>query len=815
MNLLPSLATKTKRLITRLLEAGGREEGKGDSSQLLKRHRSALEWGMKVIVQALLGGERDGNSPQIPKGVLGLEDVTKAWFSKCLSQIQMSGAKSGEKFAAFEPSLAAVHYRGAWLDDGRETVAGSSPGTYQRIVEKFGLAEKEEEAGEGAMDTSLFVFHSHLLSTYQEVYGRPLTFNDRLFPQVGREAEPTVWALRFQSEEGDEALYRETVTHGGVNIGMISLSRSLLESLVLFGGEDVRKEIYAQLCEEVPSDVLPPGLNTEAGKNTFLWLRRNGVLLHLDENVERTWVHVLAKKDSFRRWRTLLGALRFLKAGDVANVGAEVESWGGWSGPERRALRAALVFLQGVCLYEPIAPGGIATLIVPSRSLPRGLHHGAITVGSAQWENVLPWVDELMPTLARVLATIIPDETDLDTTNPDVGLGHVFRRDEERQLIGKIQEEGFYETTSENVLASALLLGLSLSDVSHEQQALEFQVLIAGAEALGSVRELHTFSDDDRNFFLNLTPEKQALLVRAHYSHFQEPGVALFLESRQRVHPRIILLSAYDQGDEQRMSLARSLRGEPTRHERALESTRSIQNAVMIRAGRGGMSGANGRVLVYWDGRVKLMWSSGRAAWYWGEDDDNWLQENALYDLLFSLNRNSEGALKEREVRLLSDALLWVADKPGLGCMLVIMAKEGALSDCRISLNPKRWKWLEKLGPPGYEPSLLRNVLIPDGGVVLELPQGTLEGQLQLVPLDDKRIFDVGREMSEHPEAWTYGTRHASALGLSEVFSGQCVAITISADGPVTVFWKGGKIRPADVEEVSVGFGTVALERAS
>jgi DNA integrity scanning protein DisA with diadenylate cyclase activity len=324
---------------------------------------------------------------------------------------------------------------------------------------------------------------------------------------------------------------------------------------------------------------------------------------------------------------------------------------------------------------------------------------------------------------------------------------------------------------------------------------------------LAYFREIHVLDGPEKDFFDSPpldNPEQfskvRAKLLKAHYSHLQEPGVGLFLEIGERVHPRLVELIDARETEIPSAPIPGVLDEPPLggRHQAASRATLQHRNLAVILAG-------GRRLQMYYGGRCVLEWPDRDTGNWWRPDKKSqWTTPEPLRKLLTcAKGKVSDTELTSAHIAHIADALLFISETPGLGCILVVVPDENHISPHLTSLNPRAFRWICPLRLVGASRRTIQNMLMQDGATILNIKKAHLTGQQQLVAFSNNRALDARKAIRANPERLTYGTRHVSASDITSVLSERCIAITVSADGPISVFARGKRVaaeaNPEDV----------------
>lgn len=748
---------------------------------------------MEGYVRSMLGGREGFLKPGTLRGLSrwhGKEEVHNAQKSlECLAR---------EARTVGLPSIFALHFRSPILEDGRATFA-ASPGA-RDLIRTFLENRCGVRSDNGLIKRLVkgeqfsWALHKDLLTIYRRLYTRPLSFNDRIFQVVvkNRAPTPSVWTVlfHFDAEDGGPLLQEESRENGGMETQTefrIRLTTDLINSLNRSKEGDLRFHVLQELANlrDIPESKRHGRFTRPPRK-----LRRD-----LAEAVEMTWHRILARDSSFDEWNSFLRSMDFLESSQEE----------GWAPDARAALLNALRFVQGVTLYEILAPEGLSTTVVPELGeKPDSL--GAWTIGAG---NSGPGVDQLLncllpsatPLLSRLFESAvseIPPNHQQRKKQPDPTPQTLSQYLGDEDLATELRNDQSLTAKAEDVFVSVMKLCLRLCQEKHEQIPLRFRFFLGSSVDLARFREVHVFESpskrekrrNEQEEFKEWDEGKRARCLKAHYSHLQDPGIGLFFEWERRINFRFVEIV-----DEHPGLLL------PGRVESDLETSRSasakrltgeVEGLVVADAG-------DGRVQLYHGGEVVLAWpKDGSNTWWSPGQVKSWSSEGALEQLLMEASQQQGRQLDPPHAALLADALLWVSEASGLGCSLVLTAGKDDEKDLlmrhQVPLNLKKFGWVDRVPLADSDPRDICNLLIQDGATILNLHTHTLTNQVQLVPFDrnNLRAFDpFSREDVE--DRWTYGTRHASACDITEAVP-QIIVLTVSADGPISVFQKGKKI---------------------
>jgi len=745
---------ETLRKIGPLVSLLQGESGDPDS------RRKLLQTAMEMTVKVTLSGE------------LGALEKTSDEVMEIVDPLRRAG-KAFAELSQNSLGLLALHYRAPWLDDGRFTLAGTCPQRLGPILESaFERVGKKPVGCWQQKDPLGNIFHRELLDRYRRIYSRPFSFNDRIFQVVSSSkpgsrlhTAPSIWTVDFGATPEKPVLVVNEQATGSIKTrGSLNISKALLRQLTRGEEGDLRFAILRSAFDDSAH-------RSERGSGK--------ISAALSNAVEMTWHRILAQKGSYPRWENCLTTLRFLKD-DPSSVF--------WTPQTRDALIEALCFIQGITLYQFFAPGGLTTVTAP------GLQGdeealGAMTIGALSRECV----DSLVEALAGAAIEVLHDLYSAAKQAPEE---FEFRKEPNLEnILGDVALASFLRqeiqgiSGAESLLAEALSLSAKVCHQLHEQRRLHFRFLLGNAVDLAQFREVFVFEGDDQIHFSGWDSEKRALCLKAHYSHLQEPGLGIFFEWGRRVHFRVIETVSVRRVLDLPVGPVVKRDEDPhsIRVSTALRLTSEIPNLAVIDTG-------DGKIRLYLRGRLSLTWQAD-LGWRSPLLEPGWISRESLPDELTGASAHLGYQLSRERVLALSDALLWIADAPGVGCTLVLTSDFEELKNRHlVELNPRKLEWIEEVALLGCECRNIRNLLMQDGATILNLNQGYLTGQQQLIAFNPKD----GRAVEPDPgdeERWTYGTRRASACDLTKVFP-ECVTITVSSDGPINVFHHGRRKLP-------------------
>ena len=221
-----------------------------------------------------------------------------------------------------------------------------------------------------------------------------------------------------------------------------------------------------------------------------------------------------------------------------------------------------------------------------------------------------------------------------------------------------------------------------------------------------------------------------------------------------------------------------------------------------------------GKVSLYNKGELLLKWPNKEKRTWWISDlsEEPWLKRDNLIEILRLINKKFKGKLKNKKYyEIIADALYWISEQPGYGCSLVIAKNIEHVKARSIPLNPAKLKWVDKIPLVSASKDHIQNSLVQDGATILDIchDEPYLESQQLIAPIKDGKLYSpyVESQQSIPPikngklyspsqnnsieKRWSYGTRHTSACDLTHVLKPDCFVVTVSADGPITVFYKG------------------------
>lgn len=763
----------------------------GETGKTSSLKQDPFHWAMKAFVRLTLGASTEKD---LDYDSLGL---TNALYREGMFEVLATLRRLPKELreaSGYLPVLFALHFRSPILEDGRATFAGTLTSKLEERLGRF-LDEKDLvaclAAGEQGLTSN---FQDILLQMYRKLYTRPFSFNDRVFQSIANRierqgsAQPlSMWTVLFDFAGPEGSPLLEKVRRAGDGV-------SCTESRVRLGADVVRRlngvngdnkeDLRGRVLREIAATV-EKNQNADA---RLLPLHPSRELRdRLAGAVEMVWHEILSEKDSVKIWSELLQELEFV---DEAETFAS-----GWSSSPsaRAALFDVLRFLQGVSLYEVLAPGGLSTTVVPG--LRGNIHEiGAWTIGfPAAAEGVCRTQDQLLPSATELLEGIFSwaKAKEGEVAESPLTLAQYLGNEElARDLLPQSEDED-KDKVHEPALFEVLKLALRLCHEKHEGMDLHFRFIIGRSVDLARFNEVYMFRKDgkfdEQTEFKNWDEDKRARCLKAHYSHLQDPRIGLFFDWERNAYFRFVEIvegqrSTFAQG-------ATSLRDEnPERSRASLAKKLTSEARDLIVADTGG-----GRVQVYKGGKLALAWpQDGTTSWWSPKRAKSWNSEEELKSLLDKTNRDLKGKLNREQIALVADVLLWVSEASGLGCALVLTGENSDLKKYQVLLNLKKLWWVDEVSLEECGPRDMRNLLVQDGATILNLESRRLTNQIQLVAFKDGSAL---QPRSENEERWTYGTRHASACDFTEVVQG-CTVITVSADGPISVFRDGKKLKP-------------------
>jgi hypothetical protein len=489
--------------------------------------------------------------------------------------------------------------------------------------------------------------------------------------------------------------------------------------------------------------------------------------------------------------------------------------------------------LQGIALYEKVADSGLLTVSFPitldnNICVQAGMTFG---VSSSDDQDISSLSDSLInsihlipQSLKNILSGALNsyEQSNLnincesDTINLE--LSREINNEEVLQSltteISEISKFNIDTQKADENLAAILKLCRNLSTAVHEQYELQYQFFIGNGSELGSFREIYVFQESERKEFDIAKTRIWSKLLKAHFSYFQQPNVGIFIEIEGRISPRVVEVIAIGKRIRSLNHIVENLGDESNnRHQTAINITKNGRQILVARSGAG-------KVWLYGNGKELLRWpNNDTRGWWVPEDTEPWNSEAELTKLIHNVNEKYKGNLTDEQSRLLIKSIHWVSLQPGLGCSLVICDQSDSKVINRlkerltIPLNPRKLTWVKRISLYGAQQSHIQNTLIQDGATILDIQECEIEGQQLITPIDEdgkvynpyRTLRDDGQSMTlEEIEArWSYGTRHTSACDLTKVLCGQCFTITVSADGPISVFYKGKLL---DIDEGKKAF---------
>lgn len=823
--------------------------------------RAALNWSIAYFARVLVG-TADGSLIDKTNPNFDIGDYTAGDGGACSNNLRTAAEKLFSEPKLLATTLAAIHVRAPWLDDGRATSAATPRWRVEELIQQVGNTNASSSPYEALIankgdkndDPFLSAFHERLLQLYFRSHTRLFTLNDRLFENFNQSEELsattyTRWDFRFTNSCNRYPRVSEEVKNHSVKCykrKSISVPKKLLDELICFSLGEHEQE---NLREAIFSAASSESREAASSESRHFWqdLKSDALDRKLMFAIEMTWHRLANNVDSLEKWIPFFQEFKFIRSPQPCSTTSKR------SPPFllSQSLLQALWFLQGVSIYRFFGPSEISTVIFNSKF--ENVLFG-ITFGTFK-QSKRECADRLNPALIQGILTEIvsiasgKDPESDDSSNGSYNAGTTSGGDLTRVLgLGDVAAttretmRAFTPPLPEGRLAHVLRLSQQLVNPVHEQVSLYFRFFLGTATHLARFHELYKFSKREQDDFTfnsrNREPidddkieqeqaelersslVKQALILRAHYSHLQDPSIGIFFEWEERIGLRIVRIAVprHESGPEPLISLLAlsSWREQDSgRATTAIELTKATEDLFVVDAG-------GGRIRVYKSGNLFLAWPDvdGRS-WWSPVVSSTWNSHDTLRKFLevALCNHQDEQACTEngkglhRFAKILSNSLMQVSDSPGLGCALVIYDKEEedpdvGLNRFLVPLNPKRFQWVDSLALSTASQQEIINTLIQDGATILYRDGYCLRGQQQLVAveLNKNKAYNphVRKPPHSNPDRWTYGTRHASACDITSV-EPRCIVITVSSDGPVRVFRKGKACDPKEFQERCLG----------
>lgn len=358
-----------------------------------------------------------------------------------------------------------------------------------------------------------------------------------------------------------------------------------------------------------------------------------------------------------------------------------------------------------------------------------------------------------------------------------------------------------YDKIKQDLLAKILKLGESLRNTIHEGQGLDFLFFIGQSTHLVYFRELYTLSDDEVAQFDCLNPvhaQDFIRLLKSHYSHLQEAGTGFFISIDRTSNHRIVQALPFDStGSSFAAHRTLKMGNLEERLELCQQLTKYALNLGIARFGMGSSS-------FYLGGRLVLSWPDTTGMKYWSPLTENsWNSEEKIESLIKRITGSNETVFKSREIGVIKNAILHISAQQGEGAIFLFVKNGECLKGKSVAMNPRKLNWVKGLYIQDLDFKELYNLSIMDGGTLINIDSGKIDNQQQIVPIDGTVAYDYTKQENPDPERATYGVRHSVACDITAVVKNDCIAITISEDGPISVFYNGKNIGTDNLSNIN------------
>lgn len=749
----------------------------GSSTNIVDR----LEWSCQVVASLLTKSP----IPELPES---LQTISK--FVEKKKEIAKD-FNHFNKFRACPPTLCGWHYRHNSLNDGRLSIITSSPICDPAVGElKFDH------------DFSALEYHKNLLQVYFSIFGRINTFNEKIFElflNTDSKSSPALYAVKFACDDIEAGKQRIRIQKrelsiqdsSPVTVRIIEISCPLEDSLVGKGSGDLRREL---LCD--------PGVDIKGivgGDNIRLWLRclKRGEWLSEREKALISTCFRIIHEDEVNVWQPFFEFMNF-------NTASE-SSEDNWSPQTTLKLIESLNFLQGVLLYKPFASKWLGTYIpVPSQD-----HHtlSAITLGFDKvpydlddFKMILRDASIALGMVSKQAFVMLSPVSEIEgmTIKERIGAGLY------ESIKSKLNES--FSGEMEESLHYLLSIGDGMRNAIHEGRQLSFLLYFGKATTLSHFHEIYTFKrEEQRSTNIASEPGRKrfANLLKSHYSHLQHIARGIFVDMDHEASYRIVEPIMSDLYQEIFASPYSKLKvtGFENRHDLCCLVTSKIPNLGAVVFGEG-------RIAIYLGGKRVLAWPDHDELKWWSPIlIDSWNSEETLVALLNKCNNLSNVEFREQDIKLLAECCLQISASPRCGAIFLITKHlETDIDRMRVSMNPYKLNWVNTTHIQDLNKDDLFDMAVQDGGTLIPIDTGIVENQQHFVPIKEGKAYNYQDKIDGYVDEnrATYGVRHATACDMSAVLYEKCVVITISEDGPISVFYRGRRIAPSDIASIGL-----------
>ncbi len=737
-----------------------------------------FKWSCEVIASVLTKSP----IPIPPDKILLINDIVKK-KNEIVENIDFFN-----KILKSPPTLCGWHYRHNSLDDGRQSIITSSP------IFDTSIGELKFDDHFSALQ-----YHKNLLQVYFRIFGRINTFNEKIFELFLKRVPntPALYAVMFACDNTDNQRIhiqekKFPIKDSNSVIGqIIEISHSLEDSLMKKDGNDLRRKL---LCE--------PGVEIKdiISKNDIrLWLRclkKENWFSERKEALISTFYKII-HEDKVKTWVPVFKFMRFGVASETAEDS--------WSQQTALNLIESLNFLQGILLYKPFSLKWLGTFIPVPLEVNDEL--SAITLGFnkepddlndfkmilCDAKNAL----NLLSSNAFVTSTAVKRKQD-QTFEEKIG-EHLYKK-----VISELYKLGFLPEMG-MLLHYLLSIGNRLKNAIHEGQKLSFLIYFGKSTTLSHFHEIYTFEPQEQEL-TNISDEAGqkyfASLLKSHYSQLQHVARGIFVDMDQKASHRIVEPIMSDLYHQIAVSPYSKLKGTgfENRHDLCCWVTNEVPNLGAVVIGEG-------RVAIYLKEKQVLAWPNHDELKWWSPIlNDSWNSQNVLINLLDKCNNPKSGEFRDDDIKLLANCCLQISARAKCGAMFLITKSKhmADINTMRVSMNPCKLSWIKESHIQDLDKDYLFDMAVQDGGTLIQINTGYVESQQHFVPIKHGKAYNYQESLdkSNDEDRATYGVRHATACDMSTVLGNKCVVVTISEDGPISVFYCGHRIAPNNIGSI-------------
>lgn len=740
-----------------------------------------FKWSCEVVASVLTKSP----IPNLPDKLQSITDVVKK--KKDIDK----NINSFNKILVSPPTLCGWHYRHNSLNDGRLSIITSSPILDTSIGElKFD-------------DFSALQYHKNLLQLYFRIFGRINTFNEKIFELfLKRDSKlslPALYAVMFACDDIETDNQRIRIQKKelpiedsiSVKVQIIKISPSLEDSLMKKDSVDLRHQLLCNPGAEIKSII--------SNDDIRLWLRclkRENWVSDREKALISTYYEII-HEDNVNTWSPVFNFMNF----GVASETAEDR----WSPETALKLIETLNFLQGILLYKPFSLKWLGTFIPVSSEVNHAL--SAITLGFNKEPDDLNDFKMILRDASNALTLLSSHAFVTSTAGKEQSVLTVEKEIGEplyRKVISGLRDLGFLPEM-DTLLHRLLSIGNRMKNAIHEGQKLSFLIYFGKSTTLSHFHEIYTFEPVEQertNISVEAGQKYFANLLKSHYSQLQHVARGIFVDMDHEASYRIvapIMSDLYHQISASPYSKLK-VTGFENRHDLCCWVTYEVPNLGAVVIGEG-------RVAIYLKGKQVLAWPNHDELKWWSPIlIDSWNSEVTLIKLLDKCNNPQSVEFKEQDIELLAKSCLQISASPKCGAIFLITKSDHleTINRMRVSMNPCKLSWIKKIHIQDLDKDDLFDMAVQDGGTLIQIDTGYVESQQHFVPIKGGKAYNYqdSLDTSNDEDRSTYGVRHATACDMSTVLGNKCVVVTISEDGPISVFYCGHRIAPDNIDSI-------------